>query len=258
MKLSRTSLYFLMMFTLNPLIWADVVTYDTLSRLIEADKADELRAVLKSNPEAVHLRNKYNLPLIHSAAMTDNTDVVVVLLDSGAKLDSRDNLKRTPLHVAAGWSTVEMVELLWSRGADPNSKTNRGGTPLDFAMNNFYQDKKDERVKIVGFLRGQGSKMSDGEKQRQEIIQKTEASIASRPDIGPKPEQLQNDDSVPIVKDYVVKITKDSSTKFKNWSKVSALGDKWAVKVDIEYKNDVVTNWFYIRNGKVIGSKPVK
>lgn len=242
---------------------AGAPSFDALVDLVNAGKVDDFRSTLKANPEAVHLRNQYNLPLIHRAAMTDKPDAVAVLLDAGAKLDARDNLKRTPLHVAAGWSTVEMVELLWQRGADPNATTERGDTPLDFAMSNFYQDKKVEREKIVSFLKGRGSKMSEGEKKRQAIIREVEADLASRPDKGPEPEQSDWDSSVPVVKDFVKTKTQDPSPKFHEWSKVSPLGDKWVVRAKFEYKNALGVKrqdnrWFYIRNGKVIGSKPAQ
>lgn len=238
-------------------------SFDELLSLIEGNKTEEIRGYLKRYPNAINLRNKYGFPILHRATMTDKHEAVLVLLEAGADFKSRDNMDRTPLHIAAGFSTLEMVEVVWKQGADPNVKTNKGLTPLDFAMSNFFNDQKIERDKILTFLKGRGSMMSEGEKQRQKVIKEYEAEIASRPDKGPKPEQSEWDGSVPIVKEYVMKRTGDSKAKFKEWSKVTALGDRWAVRAKFEALNSrgiaqEVNGWFYIRNGKVIGTKPAE
>ena len=247
-----------------PALLADTPSFESLVTLVEEGKANELRSVLKAYPNAVHIRNENNFPLIHRSAMTDQHQAVAVLLDAGAKVNSRDtNFGRTPLHIAAGWSTLPIVQLLWSRGADPKATTEKGATVLDFAMDNFYKDGDAERDKILAFLRGRGSKMSEGEKKRQAIIREVEADLASRPDKGPKPEQSEWDSSVPVVKDFVKTKTQDPSAMFHEWSKVSPLGDKWVVRAKFEYKNTLGVKrqdnrWFYIRNGNVIGTKPAQ
>ena len=263
MKLIYIILFCFAILLIIPATLAAAPSFDSLVELIEAESTEELRSVITSYPEAVHMRNQYNLPLIHRAAMTDKSDAVKVLLDAGAKLDTRDNTQRTPLHVAAGWSTIEMVQLLWSHGSDPNAITKSGGTPLDFAMDNFYQDNDVQRDKIVEFLKGEGAKMSEGGMNRQELIKEFEEEMASRPDKGSKPRQSEWDGSVAIVKEYVSRVTGDSSVKFHEWSKVTALGDKWAVRAMFEFKSIYGTTlynnqWFYIRDGKVIGTKPAQ
>jgi len=242
---------------------AEPPSFDSIIKLVEAGNADELRDILQKNPQAVNLSNPNGLPLIHRAVMTDKTETVSVLIKAGAKLDSVEGLRRTPLHVAAGWSTLSMVELLWKNGADPKATTERGNTPLDFANDNFYQDKKIEREKIKGFLTGKGAVMSEGEKERQQVIKEVEDSIASRPDKGPEPKQSALNGSVDLIKDYVIDLTKDPSPKFEEWSKVSSLGDKWAVRAKFTYKNSAGVSrqdnrWFYIVGGKVVSTKPAQ
>ena len=261
MKTINIAFAYLAMLIMIPTVLATEPTFDSLIKLVESGKTNELRTILKANPKAVHIRNEKNFPLIHRASMTDKPETVAVLLDAGAKLNSRDsNFGRTPLHIAASWSTLDMVQLFWERGADPATTTQQGKTPLDFAMSNFYQDKKIEREKIVAFLKGKGSKMSAGEKRIQAVIKEAEDDLASRPDKGPKPKQSDWDASVEIVKEYVKTKTKDPSPKFDEWSKVAPLGDKWVVRAKFKFKNATGTTrqdnrWFYIRDGKVIGTK---
>jgi hypothetical protein len=242
---------------------AEEPTFDAIIKLVEAGNADELRGLIQKNPQAVHLTNPNGLPLIHRAVMTDKAETVSILLEAGAKLDSVDGLRRTPLHVAAGWSTLAMVELLWKNGANPKATTERGDTPLDFENDNFYQDKKIEREKIKAFLTGKGAVMSEVEKERQKVIKEVEDSISSRPDKGPEPKQSALDGSVDVIKEYVKNLTKDPSPKFMEWSKVSSLGDKWAVRAKFTYKNSAGVSrqdnrWFYIVGGKVVSTKPAQ
>ena len=247
------------MLSVVPTLLAGTPTFDSLVTMIENGKAEELQAAFKANPDSVHIRNENNFPLIHRASMTDKHQAVAVLLEAGAKVDSHDtNFGRTPLHIAAAWSTLDMVQLLWSHGADPHSTTTRGRSVLDFAGGNFYQDKDTERDKILAFLRGRGSKMSEGAKKRQAVVREVERDSSSRPDRGEDPKE--NDWAVDIVKEYIKSKTEDPSVKFHEWSQLTAIGDKWAVRVKFQYEKYLgVTRqddrWFYIRGGKVIETK---
>ena len=239
---------------------AEQPSFDSIIKLVESGNSEELRSLIQSHPRAIHISNSKGLPLIHRAVMTDKVEMVLILIEAGAKLDAIDELHRTPLHVAAGWSTFEMVEILLNKGANAKSKTKTGDTPLDFANNNFYQDKKVEMEKIKAFLNSKGIHMSEGDNERQKLITEVEENIASRPDKGPKPKQSVLDGSVGLVKVYVREMTKDPSPSFEEWSKVSSLGDKWAVRVKFTYKNHIGVprqdnRWFYIVGETVVATK---
>jgi hypothetical protein len=74
------------------------------------------------------------------AAMSNNTEVVSLLLSKGADVNSRDEYGRTPQHFAAGAQFIgcgeggwETISLLLSKGADVNEMDKDGRTPLHFA-----------------------------------------------------------------------------------------------------------------------------
>ena len=73
-----------------------------------------------------NIRGRFGMTILHDLAaarrhVTDAEQVAFAtgLLDSGARLDLRDDLlQSTPLGWACRWGRVEMVKLLLERGAD--------------------------------------------------------------------------------------------------------------------------------------------
>lgn len=70
---------------------------------------------------------------LHFAARENRSEVVVILLDSKADINSTDRTGKTPLTLAAENSAVETTRLLIERGADLNKRDQIGGTPLTWA-----------------------------------------------------------------------------------------------------------------------------
>jgi len=236
-------------------------SYDEVMTVIKDNNVQELKSILEQTPEVLELKNEYEFPIVIAAAMTDSVEAYAALIEAGADLGIKDNHGRTPLHVAAGWSTLEMVRLIWKHGGDPHAKANKGQTPLDFAMNNFYQDSKVQRGKIVAFLKGEGAQMSERQKKIQQAISEFQSQPTVKRQAGPKPKQRELDAQVPVVADYIREKLRGRKVRFSAWSKVSSIGDKWVVRVEFKYSNDYGgwtqdNRWFYIRDEKVIGSKP--
>jgi len=71
---------------------------------------------------------------LHLAAARCRLDVATLLLDKGAKIDSRAAGGTTPLHLAAQAGCEPVAALLISRGAKVNSQDDQGRTPLDRAL----------------------------------------------------------------------------------------------------------------------------
>ena len=99
------------------------------------------RAAINNNPEMIELltssgakvnsRNfEKKTPLI-MAAWEGNLDAINALLDANAEVDEPERTrKKTPLHFAAWAGQIDAVKLLHSRGADVNYVARRGRTAL--------------------------------------------------------------------------------------------------------------------------------
>ncbi|CAM9863680.1 unnamed protein product [Ectocarpus fasciculatus] len=92
---------------------------------------------------------------LHWAAMTNRVDFMVLLLDHGADVDSRDFAGRTPLFSCAAFGGVEAAALLLERNADENAKDSRGQTPLHAAAAGGHLEVADELISAGADVRRQ-------------------------------------------------------------------------------------------------------
>ena len=82
----------------------------------------------------LNARNQDGGTPLHDAALGGSADVIALLLDRGAQIDTRDlQSGATPLMVAASLGRAEALTLLLKRGADPTLRDNAGHTALDRA-----------------------------------------------------------------------------------------------------------------------------
>jgi ankyrin repeat protein len=81
------------------------------------------------------------------ATLADHKDVVKVLLDYGAEVDSRSSDGRTPLILAAGKGNKELVSMLLQAGADPTLTDQSGATAETTAEAKGFHE-------IAGLLHG--------------------------------------------------------------------------------------------------------
>ena len=70
---------------------------------------------------------------LHLAAENCHSNVVALLLTTGAKINIQASDNETPLHLAAQEGCVDVVKLLLAKGADANAKDKQGRTPMDRA-----------------------------------------------------------------------------------------------------------------------------
>ena len=77
---------------------------------------------------------------LHVAAERGHDDVVRLLLEAGATVDSRRIEGLTPLHLAAGVGRFATVRRLLAAGADPNSRESGGWTPLHRAASQGHDN----------------------------------------------------------------------------------------------------------------------
>lgn len=128
---------------------ADVNVKDSRARTplrigIEKGYPGLVKLLLKYHPD-VNRQGRGGTPL-HLAARTEKLAIAKLLLDAGAKVNTKGGSKQeTPLHIAAVAGNKKMVELFLARGADPSLTSKQGRTPLDEA-------RKAKHSAIVGVL----------------------------------------------------------------------------------------------------------
>jgi len=88
--------------------------------------------------QGVHVRGQTPLQL---AAMTDNMEVVRMLVDGGANIDIADPVNGLrPLHNCATNGCTNVCKFLLQRGADMDAQTDQGDTALHLAAANNHLD----------------------------------------------------------------------------------------------------------------------
>lgn len=107
--------------------------------------ADVVRLLLDAGAEVntmsrVELPNiPRNMPL-HAALAGRRWDVARLLVERGADVNAADSAGLTPLHHAAFGGSPEMIALLLERGARSDVRDARGQTPLDQAERRGHAD----------------------------------------------------------------------------------------------------------------------
>ncbi len=75
----------------------------------------------------------------HTAATTNNPELLRNLIANGNSIDSKDEWGKTPLHLASFHGHLECVSILLANGANVNAKDDlRGGSPLHYAALNGH------------------------------------------------------------------------------------------------------------------------
>lgn len=77
------------------------------------------------------------------------TEILAMLINAGADVNTQDSIKRTPLHEAAKYTNLEAVKLLIAKGANPNALEYKNKTPLDLARENSRSERNMEIIKIL-------------------------------------------------------------------------------------------------------------
>ncbi|KAF8488030.1 ankyrin repeat-containing domain protein, partial [Russula emetica] len=96
----------------------------------------QVAQVLHRNKSSVEPRGVHETTPLHSAALYGDLEMVQVLLDYGADVNSKDRPGNTPLDYASRsghCDDARVARLLIAHGADPNTRNEYGLTPLHWA-----------------------------------------------------------------------------------------------------------------------------
>ncbi len=93
----------------------------------------EMAKFLIDNGADVNMRTKKHgtTPLMYALWKSCRKDLIKTLLFHGADVNSRDSIKKTPLHYARLCSDRSVFLYLLKEGADPNARDWLGRTPVD-------------------------------------------------------------------------------------------------------------------------------
>ncbi len=106
--------------------------YDRLMGAIERGDAEAVKAELDKGTNPNNLPPAIDEPIapMCAAAQGGNLEIVQLLLDRGADINSGDSWDYNPLEVAATNNRIQVMELLLARGASVNDSGNGGSDSL--------------------------------------------------------------------------------------------------------------------------------
>ena len=106
---------------------------------------DIARHFLEARPQDVNARGGEHLTPLHAAVHYGHLSVVMLLLEHGANMETRDVHGSSPLHSASYRGYTEVVSLLIDRSANLNAKDFDQKTPLYLALERGH----DEIVRLL-------------------------------------------------------------------------------------------------------------
>lgn len=127
---------------------------DTL--LMKAGKNVPTIKLLISKGLDVNLKNNGGFTALYYA----NPEAIGLLIEAGAKVDERDNQRKTPLIWACVSGQIDRVKKLIALGADANAKDSDGKSVMDHALTPEETDvviPKENRDEIIALLRKAGA-----------------------------------------------------------------------------------------------------
>jgi len=99
-------------------------------------RVESARILLDADaPVDEYSRNRIAVQPLHAATSGGHSEIVWLLIASGADVNATQQLGYVPLHAAAHNGDVESVRALLSAGADPTVANDEGNTPADLAAN---------------------------------------------------------------------------------------------------------------------------
>ncbi len=110
---------------------------DEIHELVTRGDADAVRALLERDPSLLEARDERGQTPLHLATRGESAEIVRLLIEAGAEIDSRDRYQRAPFWYAA-WrhDDLGILRLLLAHGADVNAVGFLDITPLEISLYN--------------------------------------------------------------------------------------------------------------------------
>ena len=110
----------------------------------DAASSGDIKSVQEELDKGVDVNAKkipFEYTPLHLAAWGGHKEIAELLIENGAKVDTKTDEARTPLHYAARFGHKGIAELLIENGADVNAKSlSQGWTPLLSAVNKSHKE----------------------------------------------------------------------------------------------------------------------
>lgn len=106
-----------------------------LNAVIQDADICELLKILRTQRDEVNInqKNHVGLTALHHAVLTNNLDIVKILLSYGSDVNAQDNDGFTPLHTASAYGYIQVSSLLVIFGADVFIMNRHFEYPIDVA-----------------------------------------------------------------------------------------------------------------------------
>jgi hypothetical protein len=105
-----------------------------LHQAVRARDIASVREILETSiGTALDIASQDGVTALHIAAATDQPEVIRLLIERGAAVNSRTRLGFTPLHWAASKDSLQSLSVLLAAGADMQAKARNDITPLHWA-----------------------------------------------------------------------------------------------------------------------------
>lgn len=95
---------------------------------------DKVRSYFEKHPKMINSKDDKGFAPLHKAVAADQPEVILFLLNKGAKVDIKDNDDRTPLHYAALLGNPRIIKALLSKPQNIDAKDNKGYTALHYSV----------------------------------------------------------------------------------------------------------------------------
>jgi len=122
------------------MLWPAAASSLEVDNAIERGDIAEVERLLDRCPHAIWADEVMGISSLTGAALHDQTDVMALFLERGARVNVRDALKRIALHYTAEFGSVESARLLLDHGSEVNVTDMLGWTPLLGAVRSGNQE----------------------------------------------------------------------------------------------------------------------